>query len=226
MATVKFGAIVTDMRGKLGGHVFQKGNQSRVLKTNAIPRKGITATSEVSQALIDTVRNAYNALSESQKNAWRIASTDQFKINQFGDRLAYTGRQYFLYRNVNQLRQYDDMTLNAGELGFVISPATVESFVINTGTGQIISSGSGAGGVTNVGWYGKRVSQGTQTLTTNGLVWFGRSSNPNPTTAVLYDALEALTGTITTGDKFIIGYKSINTTGLSSSMTPMFVIAS
>lgn len=96
MATIKFGAIVTDMRGKLGGHVFQKGNQSRVMKTKASPRQNKTSLRNSQQIILETVRSQWRGLTDAGRLEWSAASSPLSFPSVFNDKIILSGYQLYL----------------------------------------------------------------------------------------------------------------------------------
>lgn len=141
MATIKFGAIVTDMRGKLGGHVFQKGNQSSVLKTYAKPRRNVSRIKAITQNIVNEAIEQYTALSFEEKEQWQAEAVKHVRKNRFGDPVAYTGRQLFLYlyNNLANSGQTLPPTLNNFDSSIIYDPFT--GFELNVTTGTWISYG-------------------------------------------------------------------------------------
>lgn len=95
MARIKFGAIVTDMRGKLGGHVFQKGNQSRVMKTGSVPRAVDNQFVRDGKERLSSVQAEWRGLSVADKARWQFFATQNPQFNVFSDPITLTGLQYY-----------------------------------------------------------------------------------------------------------------------------------
>jgi hypothetical protein len=118
MASIKYGSIITDIRGSVGGNVFQR-NQSG----NTIRNKSRTAGTRSLFRQFSTTHIAYLAqlwrtLSDIDRSAWSTASMDWIFYDRFGDPYFGTGYQYFLAANKAQL----DMGLS-----IYTSPPALES---------------------------------------------------------------------------------------------------
>lgn len=99
MARVKFGAVVTDMRGKLGGHLFQASGNTRVMRTNRKSRVVKTQFNGLQERYLNRARLAWATdTSDAKKKNWFDVAPSYFKKNAFGDKIAYTGRGLFLAR--------------------------------------------------------------------------------------------------------------------------------
>lgn len=142
MASIKMGAIVTDIRGTLGGHVFQKGNQSRVMKTYSSPRQAPTFIKDNTQGFINNSISLWKTLSRVQKQQWNsLGSSFRFK-NRFGDSAQYTGYQFFLSINSNLQRAAYPLISDVEDFYTTITPATLESVELNSVTGEMSRVGS------------------------------------------------------------------------------------
>lgn len=144
MAIVKFGSIVTDIKGKLGGHAFQKGNQSHVLRTNSKPTLTQTLNNTRAQARVNQAIAAYSQLEDSLKLTWHnVAQSYTFK-NRFSDNVTYTGRQLFLFLNNNLLKANSPMVLNPTGLTPDMSTPVFTSLTFDIPNETTISVGTGS----------------------------------------------------------------------------------
>jgi len=101
MALVKFGALVTDVRGKLGGHVFQGNGFSNSLRTNFNGKGGFEKLADVYKGVNAEINTLWLALSESQKLDWDSLASQYPVQNKLGDQEILTGRNFHrrLYTN-------------------------------------------------------------------------------------------------------------------------------
>ena len=95
----KFGAIVVDGRGKIGGHVASKNRSGSYFRTKVTPVNP-SSTAQV------TIRNRFSALSQgwrslsaAQRAAWNAAVGDFSRTNIFGDLINPSG--FNLYQRLN-----------------------------------------------------------------------------------------------------------------------------
>lgn len=113
MARIKFGAIVTDARGKLGGHYFNKakGVATIATKPNA-PSKYFYQKNKQFNILI-ALNNRWSALTLAQQANFRYFASLTPVINEFGDSRLLSGRAVFQRMLANvQLAGITDFDFN------------------------------------------------------------------------------------------------------------------
>ena len=118
MARIKFGMMMTDARGKLGGHVFTKAKSGATIRTKVTPLNPKTSAQSEARSALGANSQAWRALSEHQRLAWNSAAQEVSKTNAFGDTYFPSGKNYFTAVN-NNLR-------NVGSAVLVDPPALVE----------------------------------------------------------------------------------------------------
>jgi hypothetical protein len=70
MALIQTGSIVSDIRGKIGGHVFQSGRNGLVLKTQSRSIDRHSTWQYIRRQYLSIVNNQWRNLTAEQKNAW------------------------------------------------------------------------------------------------------------------------------------------------------------
>ena len=118
MARIKFGMMMTDARGKLGGHVFTKAKSGATIRTKVTPLNPKTSAQSEARSALGANSQAWRTLSEAQRLAWNSAAQEVSKTNAFGDTYFPSGKNYFTAIN-NNLR-------NIGSQILVEPPALVE----------------------------------------------------------------------------------------------------
>ena len=118
MARIKFGMMMTDARGKLGGHVFTKAKSGATIRTKVTPLNPKTSAQSEARSTLGANSQAWRKLSETQRLAWNSAAQEVSKTNAFGDTYFPSGKNYFTAVN-NNLR-------NVGGENLVLPPALVE----------------------------------------------------------------------------------------------------
>ena len=109
MAKVKLGAIVTDISGKLGGHVFSKNRSGKYMRTKGVPTNPQTSAQMLIRGMFAAISSSWSELSELQRTSWRNA-VDQFATTDvFGDIKNPTGKA--LYQRLNQNLSVSDQPL-------------------------------------------------------------------------------------------------------------------
>lgn len=98
---IKFGSIVTQGSGKLGGHVYAKNRGGAYVRTNQTPSNPQTAFQQFSRNLLTQFSQGWSALTEAQRSGWN-AATDFFqRTDQFGDVRKLSGKN--LYTSLNKV---------------------------------------------------------------------------------------------------------------------------
>ena len=118
MARIKFGMMMTDARGKLGGHVFTKAKSGATIRTKVTPLNPKTSAQSEARSALGANSQAWRTLSETQRLAWNSAAQEVSKTNAFGDTYFPSGKNYFTAVN-NNLR-------NVGGSVILDPPALVE----------------------------------------------------------------------------------------------------
>jgi hypothetical protein len=101
---LKFGAIITDGRGKIGGHVASKNRSGAYLRTKVTPvnRRSIAQTSV--RGRLASIATAWRGLNAAVIIAWNKAVSDYTKTDIFGDSRNPTGFTLYQKLNNNSLR--------------------------------------------------------------------------------------------------------------------------
>lgn len=130
----KWGAIVVDGRGKLGGHVASKNRSGSYFRTKVTPVNPASSFQVNSRARLSSISQAWRSLTEAQRLAWNAAVQDWSKTNIFGDIVNPSG--FTLYQRLN------NVLVNIGEASVSIPPAPVGVSVFETMT---LAAAAGAG---------------------------------------------------------------------------------
>lgn len=101
MAKVKFGMIVTDMRGKLGGHVFTKNRAGASTRTKVTPSNPRTASQQANRSLLALFSVGWSALTDAMRASWNGAVDSWTKTNIFGDNVKPSGKNLYTALNKN-----------------------------------------------------------------------------------------------------------------------------
>src|SRR5665647_1050979 len=97
----KFGAIIVDGRGKIGGHVASKNRGGSYLRTKVTPVNAQTVAQTGVRSLFATLSQAWKALTQAQRNAWNAAVGDYARTDIFGDIRNPSGAN--LYQKLNNI---------------------------------------------------------------------------------------------------------------------------
>jgi len=119
MAIIKMGAVVTDIRNSLGGHVFSRGRSGAIMRTKVTPLNPQTTFQQASRAKLAAISTQWRGLTEARRIAWNNAVENFLGTNVFGDSVRPTGKNLFTGLNIN--------LLNVGEVVIPDPPLPVES---------------------------------------------------------------------------------------------------
>lgn len=212
---IKFGAIVVDGRGKIGGHVASKNAAGAYLRTKVTPTNPQTARQSFVRALFASITAAWSSLTSSQIAAWNEAVADWTSTNIFGDLKKPSGKA--LFQRLNNQAQI------AGLAGFTAVPAKISTpDSIITGVELDISD-------TALNLTGAFTGAGAQVvLFATPVVSNGTSNVKSKLRQIYYaagnaysvgDAYQAYVdkfGAPTAGDKLFIGVKYVVASGQTS----------
>jgi hypothetical protein len=110
----KFGAIVVDGRGKLGGHVASKNRAGNYFRTKVTPVNPQTSSQSTVRNRLAGISAAWRALSAALRAAWNAAVGDFAKTDIFGDIKNPSG--FNLYQRLN------NNLITCGEAGISSPP--------------------------------------------------------------------------------------------------------
>lgn len=122
MAKIKFGMMMTDARGKLGGQVFSKNRAGAYVRTKVTPVNPRTSFQQASRQLLGVISQSWSTLSVEQRESFNKAVGDWARTDIFGDLKNPTGKNLFTRLNKN--------AIGAGFPDVLTAPAKMEIPVI------------------------------------------------------------------------------------------------
>lgn len=103
MALIKFGMMMTDARGKLGGHVFSKNRGGNYVRTNVVPNNPQTSLQGSIRSLFATISSRWSQLTAAQRDGWQSQVNKFERTNVFGDRKVLSGKALFQSLNTEAM---------------------------------------------------------------------------------------------------------------------------
>ena len=97
----KFGAIVVDGRGKIGGHVASKNRSGSYFRTKVTPVNPQSARQSAVRATLSSFSASWRGLNQNRRDAWNSAVGSFTKTNVFGDTVTPTGKNLYTALNAN-----------------------------------------------------------------------------------------------------------------------------
>jgi hypothetical protein len=98
---VKFGSIVSDGRGKIGGHVMSKNRAGSYLRTKVTPVNPATASQTTVRTALGTLSVAWRGLLAAQRLQWNAAVSQFAGTDIFGDIRNPSGQNLYVKLNAN-----------------------------------------------------------------------------------------------------------------------------
>ena len=98
---IKFGAIVTDGRNKIGGHVLSKNRGGNFMRTKVTPSNPQSIAQAGARNRFSGLSQAWRSLTQAQRDAWSAAVNDYQRTDIFGDLKSPSGSN--LYQRLNNV---------------------------------------------------------------------------------------------------------------------------
>jgi len=216
---IKWGSIIVDGSGKLGGHIFSKSRGGNTIRTLARATNPQTIYQQLIRSRFTQLSQGWRDLTESERESWYQAESSFSRTNRFGDVVLLTGKN--LYNSLNAQR---------GVLGLgVIDLAPMPSDIPENRVTRVEFNSS----FTNLAIVGdfeisidyvivatKGLSQGVRNFKNEiRIIGIGRSSTNGQSIIVGSDQLNSYVakfGTPVVGTKIFVGTYSIAISGQRS----------
>ena len=121
---MKWGALVVDGRGKIGGQVASKNRSGAYLRTKVTPVNPRSASQITVRNRLSGLSQGWRGLTAANRAAWNSAVSDFAKTNIFGDLVNPTGFSLYNRLNNNLLR------IGESALSTPPAPASIDDIVI------------------------------------------------------------------------------------------------
>lgn len=142
MAKIKFGMMMTDARGKLGGQVFSKNRGGAYIRTKVTPSNPRTADQQANRTLLGSLSQGWSALTAEQRLSWNSAVSAWAKTNIFGDIHNPSGKNLYVQLNKNIIA-IGGAAINTAPEKVEMGIIGLESVVVTVGIGAIDITASG-----------------------------------------------------------------------------------
>lgn len=208
MAKLKFGMIVVDGRGKLGGHVLSKNRSGSYARTKVTPVNPQTTYQAAVRALFGAISQQWSGLSVAQRNAWNEAVPEWQGTDIFGDLKQPSGKALFQRLN-NQAQVGGYPAVNDAPEKLEMVEGIITAIEIDTGGDSITLTGAYAGADARVMLVGTaKVSSGTTFVKNKLRLFYSELGNAYDGSAA-YTAYESRFGAVAVGDNIYVGVKYV-----------------
>ena len=82
---IKYGAIIVDGSGKIGGHVASKNRSGSYLRTKTTPSNPNTTAQAQARSVLASLSTGWGVLTDDQRKSWNDAVGDYAKTDIFVD---------------------------------------------------------------------------------------------------------------------------------------------
>lgn len=136
---IKFGMMVTDGRGKLGGQVASKNRSGSYIRTKVTPVNPNTSFQSAVRQRLGSLSAEWGNLTESQRLAWNESanSGEWNKTDIFGDARRPTGKNLFTGINVISLETSETLLVDVPKKANFAQFALVQASAVVGGTMQV-----------------------------------------------------------------------------------------
>jgi len=125
MAIIKFSAIVSDARGKIGGNVFSRNKGGSYIRTYVKPINPSTPKQTQVRVLFQVLVQSWKALTNAQRLAWNSAAPNFPYQDSLGNTKVYSGEQLYIKFNLNLIASGAASQANAPISEIVADPGLV-----------------------------------------------------------------------------------------------------
>lgn len=215
MAKIKFGMMMTDASGKLGGQVFSKNRGGSYVRTKTTPSNPQTVAQMAIRGIFASISSTWSELTQSNRDSFNNFVGDYARTDIFGDARNPSGKS--LFQRLNQNLEISGQT----QITTCVSPSDVPfagliSAVADlSNTEFFIDTNNDTGGSKIVVWATPPMSQGTK-FVKNKLRQLAVFDGDNATSVNVWVKYIAKYGVPTVGANIVVGVRIINANGQAS----------
>lgn len=215
MAKIKFGMMMTDASGKLGGQVFSKNRGGSYVRTKVTPVNPQTTAQMTIRGIFASISSAWSNLTESQRATFNGFVNDYARTDIFGDLRNPSGKNLFQRLNQN-LTITGQAQINECVSPLAVPFADVQSAIASvSGPDFVIETAGDTRSTVLVVWATPQLSQGT-TFVKNKLRQIGYYAGGIAENIDIQADYVAKFGQPTAGANIYIGVRVINENGQAS----------
>jgi len=100
MARITYGALITEIKGSVGGFTFQKNASGTIIRSRPSMNKKKTSKQTIQQTSFFSFLSKYSNLTLAQKNLWSAFAAIHTKSNAFGQIKSLTAQNWYI--SINQ----------------------------------------------------------------------------------------------------------------------------
>lgn len=132
MAKVRYGSIVTEIKGGIAGQVFQGGNVGFVLRSKGYTPGISNVRRQSATRTLSTVTSAWRSLSDSNRAAWEALALTWPFVDKFGNTYYGSGYQVFVSYNNALVAMEEDIVNTPAAFVMPTDPGTITLNTLTT----------------------------------------------------------------------------------------------
>lgn len=215
MAKIKFGMMMTDASGKLGGQVFSKNRGGSYVRTKVTPTNPQTTAQMTVRGIFASISSAWSSLSEASRLSFNNLVGDYGTTDIFGDLHNPSGKA--LFQRLNQNLEISEQA----QITVCVPPSAVPFANVLTAEGDVagpdffVTTGGNVTGSKVVIWATPPLSQGTS-FVKNKLRQIAVLTGGNAIQYEFQTEYVAKFGDLVAGANIYVGVRVINENGQAS----------
>jgi hypothetical protein len=142
-AKAAFGMMMTDARGKLGGHVFSQNRSGNYIRTKVTPSNPRTVAQQTARFYLANFSKAWATLTVAEITAWNASVSNWARNNVFGNLKNPTGKNLYVKLNT-LLANIGAAAISSPPIPASLSEIKTLAIATCTASTQTISWSSGA----------------------------------------------------------------------------------
>lgn len=214
---IKWGALVVDGRGKLGGHVGSQNRAGSYLRTKVTPSNPQTVAQTRVRALFGAISSSWSGMSRNDVDAWNGAVDEWKSTNIFGDLKEPSGKA--LYQRLNQQAQIVGFPAIATPPAKQELPdAVITAVTVSTTASTIVFAGMSTQAGVRIQIFATPIMGAGITFVKNQLRMIDAQPVDSYDPAAVYDAYVDRFGSLFATANIWVGYRYVLATGQATPM--------
>lgn len=100
MASIRFSALVSDVKGVVGGNVFQSNANGSFVRARTTPVNRNTSAQQYQRLIMAVYAQKWQGLTDQDRQDWTDNAALHPYTNRLGEQKIYTGYQWFMKTNL------------------------------------------------------------------------------------------------------------------------------
>ena len=225
MAKIKFGMMMTDASGKLGGQVFSKNRGGSYVRTKVTPTNPQSTAQMSVRGIFASISSRWSSLTEAQRNSFNGYVSAYARTDIFGDLRNPSGKSLFQRLNQNlELSAQPQIDNCTSPVEVPFANLSGASGVVSSSDFEVYYNGDLTGSKVVV-WATPQMSQGTK-FVKNQLRQLLVVAGEEASEVDIYTEYVAKFGIPVVGANITIGVRVINANGQASPLETIKAVIS